>query len=54
MLIFYIWRVRAIWSSFFCIRFSRMGWVQVGRLSFDIYGGKGVVFGWHGRLHRLI
>lgn len=49
MLLFYIGRLRVLWSSFFTFRASRHGWLQIGRLVVDVYGGKGIVF----RSHRI-
>jgi hypothetical protein len=52
MLLFYIGRLRFIWSSFVAWRFSRHGWAQVGRLSVDFGGGRGVAWAYRGRVHH--
>jgi hypothetical protein len=43
MLVFYIWRLRVIWSSFVAFSVTRR-WLQIGRLVVDTYGGHGIVW----------
>lgn len=51
---FYIWRFRVIWSPFVMFRFSTLGWLQIGRLAVDLYGGRGIAYSWGGRVRRIV